>query len=103
MAKIKLNPLFDEISGTFGDVVFRKSKNGETYISSRPQKSNAEPSEAQLAQRQRFKLANAYAQAAMADPEVRAIYEELAEEEGRSAYEAARQDYFKGNDLLSKK
>lgn len=56
-----------------------------------------------MAQRQRFKLANAYAQAAMADPEVRAIYEELAEEEGRSAYEAARQDYFKGNDLLSKK
>jgi hypothetical protein len=66
MAKIKLNPLFDGISGTLGDVVFKKSKNGEIIISSRPQKSNAEPSEAQKAQRQRFTLANSYAKAVLA-------------------------------------
>jgi hypothetical protein len=103
MAKIKLNPLFDGISGTVGDVVFKKSKNGQIYISSRPSRSKAKRSEAQKANQERFKLANAYAKAAMADPALRAMYEELAEAEGQSAFTMARSDYFNGNDLLSKK
>jgi hypothetical protein len=51
-------------------------------------------SEAQKIQRERF---------ALADPRVRAIYEELGAKEGKCAYAAARGDYFKGNDLLSGK
>ena len=66
MAKIKLDPLFAEISGTLGDIVFRTSKKGEAIIARRPRNSNAKPSEAQKAQRQRFTLANAYAKAAIA-------------------------------------
>jgi hypothetical protein len=103
MAKVKLDPLFAGISGTIGDLVFRTSKNGQVTISKRPGKSNAEPSEAQKAQRERFKLANAYARAALADPDVRAIYEERAAEERQSAFALARTDYFNGKDLLSKK
>jgi hypothetical protein len=103
MAKIKLDPLFAGISGTMGDFVFKKSKNGQAYISRRPKKSNAKPSGAQKAQRERFKLANAYARAAMADPDMRAIYEESAAEEGQSAFALARTDYFNGKDFLSKK
>ena len=69
----------------------------------RPKKSNAEPSEAQKAQRERFKLANAYAKAAMADPDVRALYEARATEEGKGAFALARTDYFNGKDLPSNK
>jgi len=101
MARIKLDPLFAGISGRMGDLVFRKSRNGEIIVSRRPRKSNTPPSAAQMAQRERFKLANAYAKAAPADPALRVHYEALAEETGRSAYNAARDDYFKGNDLLS--
>ena len=80
MAKIKLNPLFQEFSGTMGDFVFKKSKKkGEAIVSLRPRKSNAKPSEAQKAQRERIKEANVYVQAAMEDPDMRAFYEEIAE------------------------
>ena len=101
MARIKLDPLFAGISGRMGDLVFRKSRNGEIIVSRRPRKSNTPPSAAQMAQRERFKLANAYAKAAPADPALRVHYEALAEETGTSAYNAARTDYFRGNDLLS--
>ena len=103
MPKAKLDPLFIGISGTLGDFVFRRSKRGEVIISRRPRKSNAEPSPAQKAQRERFKLANAYANAALADPDLRAIYEERAAKEQKSAFSLARTDYFDGKDLLSKK
>ena len=101
MAKIQLDPLFAGLTGTMGDLVFKKSKNGVMFVASRPKKSNAKPSPAQLANRERFTLANAYAKAALADPELRAIYEKIAEEEGKGAFAAAKADYFKGNDLLA--
>ena len=102
MAKIKLDPLFAQISGTMGDFVFRKSKKGEAILARRPRKSNAGLSEAQKAQQERFTLANAYAKAAMADPDVSAVYQERAAKEGKGAFALARSDYFKGKDLLSK-
>jgi hypothetical protein len=77
MKKVKLimrpavNPIFAGISGSLGDIVFRSSKNGETIIAKRPRKSNAGPSEAQKANRERFAQANAYARAALADPDLR--------------------------------
>jgi hypothetical protein len=39
----------------------------------------------------------------MADPTLRALYEELAAKEGTYPYAMARSDYLTGNDLLSKK
>jgi hypothetical protein len=102
MAKVRLDPLFAGISGTLGDLVFKRTKNGETIVARRPEKSNAKPSPAQQAQRERFKLASAYAKAALADPDLRAIYEKRAAQEGQSAFVLARTDYFDGKDLLSK-
>jgi hypothetical protein len=101
MAKIKLDPLFASISGTMGGFVFKKSRKGEAIVARRPQKSNTEPSPAQKAQRERFKLANAYARAAVADPVLRAVYEEIAAEAGLSVFAAARADYFKGKDSIA--
>ncbi|MGZ9235566.1 MAG: hypothetical protein ACXW4E_08580, partial [Anaerolineales bacterium] len=56
----------------------------------------------QKAQQERFKLAIAYARAAMADPAVRAVYEKMAVKEGMGAFAAARSDYLRGKDLLSR-
>lgn len=103
MSKVKLDPLFVEISGTMGNFVFKRSRKGEAIVARRPRKSQTRPSEAQKAQRERFKLAVAYARAAMADPAVRVIYEELARKEGLSVFAAAQSDYFKGIDLLARK
>ena len=103
MAKIKLNPMFVGISGTMGDVVFKKSRSGEVIVTKRPDMSGVEPSEAQKAQRERLKFAAAYARAAVANPDVRAVYEEMAARERKSVFAAARDDYLRGNDLLPKK
>jgi hypothetical protein len=58
---------------------------------------------AQKEHRRRFKAANAYAKAAMADPDVRAMYEQQAAEQNRKPFRVAVSDYLKGNDLLSGK
>ena len=55
--------------------------------------SNVEWRETQSTQRQRFK---------QADPEVCALYEEMAARKHKQQYRIAFSDYFKGNELLSK-
>ena len=85
------------LSGTYGDIVFKKSKiPGEVIIAKRSKKSNVEPSEAQKAHRLRFKEAAAYAKAALADPNLRPHYEALAAREGKAAYALAVADYMNG-------
>jgi hypothetical protein len=104
MPKVKLNPMFSEIYGTIGDIVFRRSKKkGEAIVQKRPDKSKVQWSEAQLAQQHRMKKANAYARAAMADAEARAIYEEMAAQGDKRPDRMAFCDYLRGKDLLSKK
>src|SRR5690349_11496290 len=93
MAKIKLNPMFASMSGKMGDVIIKTSKNGQTYISMCPQKSNAEPSEAQLARRNALGQASRYAKAALADEATRAFYEALAEASHRNAHSVCTGDY----------
>lgn len=100
MAKVKLNPMFNQISGIVGDFVFRSTSSGETILSRRPDTSNTTWSDAQKAQRERFKQANEYAKAAMAEPRVRAHYQEQAASLNKRPYDLARSDYFKGLNLL---
>lgn len=52
---------------------------------------------------ERFKGATEYAKAAMADPDVRAVYEDMAARERKGPYAMAFSDYLNGNDLLAKK
>jgi hypothetical protein len=101
MAKVTLPPLITGIKGRLGDVVFRVSQNGNTFITRSPDMSTVEWSPAQQEHRQRFKAAIAYAKAAMADPGARAHYENQAAEENRLPFRVAVSDYFKGIDLLS--
>ena len=103
MPKAKLRPLIEEIQGTMYGVILKKSPTGKIIVTKRPDMSNVEWSEAQRAQRQRFKLANAYAKAALAEPKLRARYEKKAARQHKRARDVAMSDYFKGKDLLSKK
>ena len=102
MAKVKLNPLFSAIQGKVGDYVFRSSPNGETIMSKHPEMANVKWSRAQKAHRKRFKKAVAYAQAAMAEPTVRAHYEEEAGRLHKRPHDLAVSDYFKDRNLLQR-
>src|ERR1051325_4111507 len=101
MAEVIFNSMVREIHGGLEDVVYRVSSTGKTYISKRPDMSGVKWSRAQKAHRVRVGEANDYAHAAMADPDVRATYEERAAKENRLPYRLAFSDYFKGIDLLS--
>ena len=102
MPKVRLKPLIEEIEGTMYDVVFKKSPRGRLIVTKRPDMTGVEWSEAQESQRRRFRLANEYAKAAMADPKVRALYVKRAKKAGRSPFRVAFSDYFEGRDLLKR-
>jgi hypothetical protein len=85
-----------------GNIVFRRSHTGEMSITKLPDMS-VQWSAAQQTHRQRFKQAVAYAKAAMAEPTVRAVYAETAAQKNMRPFDLAVSDFFKGNDLLSKK
>jgi hypothetical protein len=102
MAKVTLNPMIQDIRGKLGGYVFRHTYAGELTLIKRADMSNVKWSKAQAVQRQRYKEAVAYARAALADPTVRAIYEEAAAGQGKRPYDLAKSDYFKGKNLLSK-
>lgn len=102
MAKIKLNPLFAELSGTMGDFVFRKGKKeGEVILAMRPGKSK-KPSQAQQDQWDRFTAAADYATVALADPELCAYYEAEARKQDLQPRNVAMSDYLNGKNLLSR-
>ena len=100
MAKIILNPMIQSAQGKMGNAVFRRSHTGEMTLIKLADMSNVKWSDAQQAHRQRFKQAVAYAKAAMAVPEVRAVYEKLAAEHHKRPFDLAVSDYFKGRNLL---
>jgi hypothetical protein len=59
-------------------------------------------SEAQKEQRERFRQAIAYAHQAMANPDVRAHYEEVGKKAGRQPFRVAVSDFYEGKNLLEK-
>ena len=93
MAKILLNPMFGKPSGKIGNLVFRQRPDGTTVISGAPAKSKNKPSPAQLAHRQRFKQATAYANEILADPEGSAHYQERARRSKQTPRALAVSDY----------
>jgi len=97
--KVILNPIIEELRGAMDDFVYRTSPNGKVYLSKTPDMSKVKWSKAQRQSRQRFQEASQYAKAAMADPQLRAIYAERAAKEHRVPYRVALSDYLKGVDL----
>ena len=101
MAKAELDPLFRGISGAMSGFIFKRSKSGGAIVAKRPQKSNAAPSEAQIAHRNKFRQATAYAKTALARPAVRAYYKKKALRLKTTPYALAIADYFKDTNLLA--
>jgi hypothetical protein len=95
MAKVKLNPLFQEIHGKVGDLVFRRTPSGGTIVYEAPKKSRGNTRYAQKVQQHHMGEAHAYARAAMADPERKARFEEQGKKEKKSAYLMALSRYWK--------
>jgi hypothetical protein len=102
MAKVILNPLIKQIYGRLDQHVFRRTPTGGTSVIKLADMSNVQWSAAQQAQRQRFKAAVAYAKAALADPQVRARYEERAAASNQRPRNLAVSDFFKGQNLLTR-
>jgi hypothetical protein len=95
MPKVKLNPFITEIHGKIGDLVFRSTPSGETIVYKAPKKSRGNTRGAQKVQQYRMTAAHTYARAAMADPEMKAFYEQEGQKHRRSAYHMALSNYFK--------
>jgi|SRR6185436_5127360 len=101
MAEIRLSPLIQAVHGKSGSLVYRRSRNGKTWLIKLADMSNVKWSDGQQNHRKQFKAANDYAKAAMADPQIRSVYEEIARGQNRRPYHLAVSDYFKGKNLLT--
>jgi hypothetical protein len=101
MAKVKLNPIVAQVRGQMGDLVFRRTRAGGMSLMRKPNMSEVPWSAAQTAHRERFRQAVAYARAAMADPQRRAVYEQAAAVKGKRPFDLAVSDYFQGKAVLT--
>ena len=79
MPKVRLNPTFIEFRGSVKELTYRQ-RHGKIFASVKPDLSNVQPSEAQVVHQQRFKAAAGYGKTVMADPIIRALYQQAAKE-----------------------
>jgi hypothetical protein len=110
MAKVRFHKVIEGIVGKMGYYIFRRAHNGKISIYENPflfKGLKIKWSEAQKDHRLGFGVASKYASAAVADPDLRPIYVQMAIEKGRNPkrpYDMAVSDYSTtGNDLLWKK
>jgi hypothetical protein len=107
MAKVSFNPLLKWFTGKIGDLVFRRAHNGKVSVYLTPDMSRVRWSQPQKDHRQHMKEAFIYASAAVADPDLRPVYVQMAVESGKDPkrpFQMAVSDYCDtGNDLLWKK
>jgi hypothetical protein len=93
MSEVDLNPTVDGYRGSIGRLVFKKYK-GRTIVSKKPVRTS-EPSPEELARRERFKEAVAYAKSVLGDPVARAFYQPIALQRDISVYALAVGDFLK--------
>ncbi len=93
MARVKTNPVFEQVRGKVGDLVFKRY--GDRVIMARkPDLSDQKPTEAQLAQREQVRQAALYGKMVMADPETKSLYEDAAQAKGVPVFSLAVADFF---------
>ena len=107
MTKVRFHPIVEWFTGRMGKLVFRRSHNGKVSVYEAPSMKGIKWSQAQKDQRWRMGEASRYASAAVADPELRQIYVQMAETNNMNKdrpFDMAVKDYYRtGNDLLWKK
>jgi hypothetical protein len=92
MAKVTLNPVIEAIQGKVGDLIFKRWE-GEDIVSKMPDRTGIVPSENQVAQMEKFRLAAIYGKAVLADPVARTIYEDAAARKGTPAFALSVGDF----------
>ncbi|MBI5648830.1 MAG: hypothetical protein HZC40_00025 [Chloroflexi bacterium] len=95
MAHVKMNPIIEQVRGKIGDLVFKRYGD-EVIIARKPDLEGREPTEAQAAQREQFRQAALYGKTVMADPDAKAIYEDVAETRGIPVFSVTIADFFNG-------
>ena len=107
MTKVRFHPIVEWFTGKMGNMVFRRSHNGKVSVYQAPYMKKVRWSQAQKDHRQRMKEASKYASAAVADPDLRPIYVQMAMDQDKNPgrpFDMAVSDYFHtGNDRLWKK
>lgn len=99
MADVNLNALVDGVSGKVGRKIVLRQRGGRTLLSTRPELV-AEPTERQLQQRDRFRLAARYARGVMSDPGAKAEYELAVKGDAfLNPYAAAVADFLKAPEI----
>ena len=83
------------MSGRIGNVVYRQLKNGETRMCKAPDFSHRKLSAPQSAQVGWFKDAVRRAKVALADPQTKAAYQKLADQEGKPLMAVAMREAMK--------
>lgn len=101
MVKVILQPGLRALRGKMGDWTYRRMYGKQTIMKT-PDMSKVVWTEAQKASRARFRKAIVYAKLAMAEPQIRAHYEEIARKANRQPFRVAVSDYLAGKDLLKK-
>ena len=101
MAKVELDAPFQRFTGKIGKLSYRWMYGKQTVMKT-PDMSKVKWSEAQKANRERFRQAIAYARTAMADPKIRAHYEKVGKKANRQAFRVAVSDFCEGKNLLEK-
>ena len=92
MAKIELNSAIRRIRGTIDNWVYRRNGDG-VAISKRPTASTTPPTAAQVAVREDFRAAAAYARSVKENPIQRPRYEAAARAKGKGAFAFAVADF----------
>ncbi len=92
MTKVRLHPALLEFRGAMKDMLFRQ-QNGKTIVSVKPNMSNVVPTPAQIAHRERFSIAVAYGKTVMADPTIRALYQQVAKERNMPLFAVTVADF----------
>ena len=93
MAKVQLNPVFEQLRGGIGDLVFKRYRGG-VIVARKADPSSLVPSQAQLDQRERFRQAALYGKMALADAQTRLLYEQAAEAKDLPVFALTVADYF---------
>lgn len=98
--KAKLHPMFEEVSGQMGEMVFRVVR-GKVVVSRKPALDTSTPSEEQIEHRERFKQAVAFGKSVMADAGVRALYEAAAKAKDMPVFALTVADFFNAPTIVS--
>jgi len=93
MARVKTNPIIEQVRGAVGELVFRRYGD-DVIVSRKADPSEKEPTEAQAAQREQFRQATLYGKMVMADPATKAIYDVAAKAKGIPVFSLTIADFF---------